>query len=352
MWRGAATLVCALGMTVGVAACGDDDEQQVSGGSGKSEGGGGKVAYSATSLGDPYRVILYKQVQAGAKEEGLDLLPVTDANNDPAKQITDVSTLLGQGVKGILMVVLDSKAIEPALDRAEEADVPIVAIDQGPASGKVAMTVRGDQILMGRQACETLGEKLKGKGKVLELQGDLSGLGGLQRSKGFNDCMKGKYPNIKVVSKPTDWLQEKATTAAQTVLSTDRDVNAIFLASDSAMLPGVLDVLKRLGRLKPAGEPGHVPLATIDGSPFSLDQVRKGYVDGISSQPLTGYAKWAAHYLRRAMAGEAFKVGPTDHDSKIINEGENLADVLPTPVVTKENVDDPELWGNQAKAIE
>ncbi len=330
-------------IAVGLAACGGDDES-----GGEQSSAGAKVGYSATSLGDAYRVILAKQAEIGAKAEGLDLQPPTDANNDPAKQITDVTTMLGQGIEGVMMVVLDSKAIKPALDRAEARGVPVVAIDQGPVDGKVAMTVRGDSVLMGQQSCEMLGEQLDGKGKVLELQGALDGLVGRERSEGFNACMKEKFPGITVVSKPTTWLQEKATTATQTVLSTDKDVNGLFLASDAAMLPGVIKVLERLDRLKPAGEPGHLPLVTIDGSPYALEQVRKGYVDGLVSQPLSDYARWAAHYMKRALSGESFEPGETDHDSTIVEENGNLSDVLPTPTVTKENVDDDALWGNQA----
>lgn len=305
------------------------------------------VAYSSTSISDQYRVVFANLLDEAARAK-FEVLPMTDANNDAAKQITDVTTLLGQGVDGLFIIVLDSKAIKPALDRAEEAGVPVVAMEQGPLEGKVAITVRGDSVLMGIHACEELGELLKGKGKVLELQGDLAGEIGVDRSKGFNDCMAEKYPGITVVSRPTEWAQEKATTAARTVLSTDPDVNGIYLHSDSAMLPGVVEVLKRLDRLAPVGEEGHIPLVTIDGSPFGLEQLREGYVDTILAAPLEDYAKYSAEYLERAMAGETFELGPTEHGSKIVQDGENLADVFPATRVTKENVDDPSLWGNRA----
>lgn len=344
-WGGRAAAAGCVAAAMALAACGS------SGDSGRgSDKGDYKVAYSTTSLGDAYRVVLARHVESGGKAEGLNMMSPTDADNDPAKQITDVTTMLGQGVDGIEMIVLDSGAIKPALDRAEAKGVPVVAIDQGPSSGKVAMVVRGDNKLMGRQACEHLGATLEGRGKVLELQGALDGIGGQERTRGFNDCMKEQFPGIDVISKPTDWLQEKATTAAQTVLSTNREVNGLFLASDAAMLPGVLKVLERLGRLHPIGREGHLPLATIDGTPFALEQIRRGYVDAVVSQPLSGYARWAAHYMRRAIEGEEFRPGPTDHGSRIIEENGNLSDILPTPVVTRDNVDDRELWGNQAAA--
>ncbi|HEY8584059.1 MAG TPA: hypothetical protein VIL49_13985, partial [Capillimicrobium sp.] len=92
---------CAL--AGGAAACGSDD-----GGSSGSSGGSAEdaqIAFSITSLTDPYRVITNQLVQQYAKEAGLDLLPTVDAQSDPAKQITDFSTVIGQGVDGIVTIV-------------------------------------------------------------------------------------------------------------------------------------------------------------------------------------------------------------------------------------------------------
>jgi ribose transport system substrate-binding protein len=345
MSRSVRTTLAAAAATAMLAAavgCGSADAGAAGAGVGK------RVAYSSTSISDQYRVTFARLLDEAAVASSFEMLPLTDANNDPAKQITDVTTLLGQGVDGIFIVVLDSEAIKPALDRAETAGVPVVAVDQGPLAGKVAITVRGDSVLEGRQACEAIGERMGGTGKVLELQGDLAGAIGMQRSKGFNDCMAQEFPGISVVSRPTQWAQEKATTATQTVLSTDPEVNAIFLASDSAMLPGVIEVLDRLGRLVPVGQDGHIPIVSIDGSPFGLDQVRAGHVDAILAARLGDYATLSADYLQRAMTGETFTLGPTDHDSTIVQDGENIADVLVATRVTRENVDDPTLWGNQA----
>ncbi|WP_147254264.1 sugar ABC transporter substrate-binding protein [Pseudonocardia hierapolitana] len=344
MSRSARTTLAAAAVTAMLAtavACGAD------GSDGSGGNSGHRVAYSSTSISDQYRVTFARLLEEAAVARNFEMLPLADANNDPAKQITDVTTLLGQGVDGIFIVVLDSEAIKPALDRAEAAGVPVVAVDQGPLAGKVAITVRGDSVLEGRHACEAIGEQMGGTGKVLELQGDLAGVIGVQRSKGFNDCMAEKFPGITVVSRPTQWAQEKATTATQTVLSTDPDVNAIFLASDSAMLPGVIEVLDRLGRLVPAGQDGHIPIVSIDGSPFGLDQVRAGHVDAIMAARLGDYATLSADYLQRAIEGETFTLGPTDHNSTIVQDGENLADVLVATRVTRESVDDPALWGNQ-----
>ena len=47
------------------------------------------------------------------------------------------------------------------------------------------------------------------------------------------------------------------------------------MQSDAVMLAGVLNVLKSAGKLKKVGEPGHIFLVSIDGTPFALQKVRE-----------------------------------------------------------------------------
>ena len=59
--------------------------------------------------------------------------------------------------------------------------------------------------------------------------------------------------------------------------------------------------------------------------------------------------KYGLYYLQAAVAGKTFEQGPTDHDSRIVELNGNPMDLLPAPIVTKANVDDAKLWGNQVK---
>jgi ribose transport system substrate-binding protein len=341
-----ASLVLAAG-TLG--ACGDDDDD---GGSAADSSGGGeslKAGYSAPFLTDPFQAVLQNQTVAAAEKAGIEMLEPTNANQDAGQQVTDVRNLVTGGATGLIVVPVDSQAIIPALSYAENEEVPVVTIDLGPAGGKVAMIVRADNYLMGELACKNMGDALEGKGKVLSLQGDLASINGRDRTDGFKDCMEKNYPEIEVQEKPTEWQAAKATNAAQTVLTSTPDLNGIYMQSDSVMLSGVLNVLKRAGKDAKVGEPDHIHLVSIDGTPLALEKIRAGELDALISQPLNLYAQYGIDYLKRAAAGETFKTGPTDHDSTIEEFEGNLMDKLPSPLVDKENVDDPELWGNQAE---
>ena len=53
-----------------------------------------KVGYSSPFLTDPGQVVQVKFATGAAKEYGLTLLPPTNANGDPAKQVTDIRNLV------------------------------------------------------------------------------------------------------------------------------------------------------------------------------------------------------------------------------------------------------------------
>jgi ribose transport system substrate-binding protein len=307
------------------------------------------LGYSTGFLQDPFQVIQAESVIASGKKAGLKTLPVANANGDPGKQISDFHNLIAAGAQGILFVARDSEAIVPALDFAASKNVPTVSIDMGPAGGKAAMVVRADNIRMGEDACKLTGKALGGKGIVLSLMGDQATLNGRDRTSGFANCMKKDFPDIKLIEQPTYWATDKATSIAQTVVTSTPTLGAIYMQSDAVMLSGVLNVLKSAGKLKPVGEPGHIFLVSIDGTPLALQKVREGALDATISQPLDLYVKYGLYYLQAAVDGKTFAQGPTDHDSRISQLNGNPMDLLPAPIVTKANADDAKLWGNQVK---
>jgi ABC-type sugar transport system substrate-binding protein len=328
-----------------LSACGSTRDAGSTGSGAATSGGSGQVGYSESFLTDPFQVQLVKQLTDQAKAQTVDLLPAVNANADAAKQSTDVQTLIGRGVKGLIVVPVDSKAIGPAIKQANAKNIPVVSVDLGADSGKIAMIVRADNVFMGTAGCEAMGKALNGKGSVLNLQGDQATQNGQDRSKGFTDCMSSKFPAIKVISKPMNWKPEQCATQAQTVLSTQK-IDGIFQGSESVCLTSVQKVLTTQKKAAKVGEPGHVVTIGIDGSPAGLDAIRAGQMDAIISQPLDLYAKYGIQYVKDAMAGKTFQEGPTDHNSKIVKNGDSLEDQLPSPTITKANVDDKALWGN------
>ncbi len=327
-----------------LAACGSAADGGPASGGGS---GSGEVGVVLPLLTSPFWQSYNAYVPEKAKGLGVRILPTVNSNSDTAKQVTDIQNLLTQGVKGLVVSPLDSAAIVAGLRQAERKKVPVVAVDVAPESGKVAMVVRADNRAYGEKACQYIGDRVK-SGKVVQIQGDLASVNGRDRSEAFRECMRRKYPGIQVLEIPAEWKSDKAAAGLESLYTANPDIKGIYLQAGGVYLAPALQTLRRRGALHPAGDPGHIVIVSNDGIPQEYEAIRRGEIDATVSQPADLYAYYGLYYVKKAMAGERFQPGPTNHGSTIVRLPNGLLeDQLPAPLVTKDNVDDPNLWGNQ-----
>jgi simple sugar transport system substrate-binding protein/ribose transport system substrate-binding protein len=297
-----------------------------------------------------------KYVPKSATELGVDL-KTTNSQNDIANLIANTQSLISQGVKGVVMAPQDTAAIAPTLQTLESKKVPVVSIDTRPDNGKVFMVVRADNRAYGTKACQFLGTKLGGTGKVIMFEGSLDSINGRDRTEAFNDCMAKNFPGIKVLGEATDWKGDVAASKFQTRLVSDPDIKGVYMQSSFA-LAGTLQVLKQHNLLVPPTDPKHVFVVSNDGIPEELKDIQAGQIDATVSQPADLFAKYGLFYAKAAIDGKTFQPGPTDHNSTIVKVREGLLeDQLAAPLVTVDGgsyggepslkFDDKSLWGNQ-----
>ncbi|TIM79484.1 MAG: sugar ABC transporter substrate-binding protein [Mesorhizobium sp.] len=306
-----------------------------------------KLGLSMPTLNTPFFTVLVNAASAEATSLGGSVVQTTNANRDASQQVTDFRNLINAGANAILAGVVDRAAIGPALDYAKSRNVPVVIVDDQPAAGEVYAVVRADNLTMGERAAEALAATLTAKtGTVLQIQGALTTTNGRDRSDGFNAKFKDLAPDIKVIEQAANWDGPMSANVVSTVLSGNQDIIGIYLATDTLYYDPVAAALKSRGRLLPVGDPAHLPIVAIDGGSGALQAIRDGYLDATISQPVTDYARYGVTLLQNAINGVAIKAGPTDHNSNVVQADSYFVDELPSPIVSKENVDDPTLWGN------
>lgn len=289
-----------------------------------------------------------KYVPRYAGEYGIDLMTPTNSQNDVAKLVANTQALVSQGAKAIVMAPQDTASIASTLTTLQARKIPVVTVDTRPDKGEVFMVVRADNRAYGQKACDFLGGKLGGKGKVVEFQGSLASINGRDRSEAFAECMRTKFPGITVFAEPTEWEGARAAAALQTRLAQHPDIKGVYLQAGGVFLAPTLQVLRAKGLLAPPDDPRHVVVVSNDGIPQEFQAIRAGQIDATVSQPADLYARYALFYAKAAVEGRTFAPGPTDHDSTIVDVGNGvLEDQLAAPLVTAANVDDKALWGNQ-----
>ncbi len=72
-----------------------------------------------------------------------------DANLSNEQQLTDVDTLISQGAKVLILLAQDNKAILPAVQKAKDAGIPVIAYDRLIEDPSV-LYITFDNVLVGK----------------------------------------------------------------------------------------------------------------------------------------------------------------------------------------------------------
>ena len=321
-------------------------------------GGGGLIGLDFPRSDTAFWASYISYVPQEAKKLGA-TLTTTSSNNSIQTLIANVPILLAKGAKAIVMAPQDTAAIGPTIAQLDAKNIPVISVDTATDTGNTYMVVRADNVAYGTKACQFLGTSMKGTGSVVVLEGDTASINGRDRTNSFESCMSKNFPKIVVHGEPSKWDGPTAASQLQTALTADKNIRGIYMESSFA-LDGTIQDLKQAHLTAPAPDPAHVYVVSNDGVPEELADIASGAIDATVSQPADAYAYWGIFYAQAAIAGKTFAVGPTDHNSNIVQVRPGvLEDQLSAPLVTKVAGSfgngvtsiastDTSLWGNHA----
>lgn len=151
--------------------------------SGSSAGQKFTIGYAGAVQANPNNKAVEDGIKSQAAALGMDVV-VTDANFDANKQISDVKSLVQQGVNALIIWPIDPKGIQPALDDARKANIPIIVQDT-PDAGQVTSNFQVNNEQAAEQAAALVGETV-GKGSDVAIVQGLPIVGVLAaRNDGF-----------------------------------------------------------------------------------------------------------------------------------------------------------------------
>ncbi|MGJ7913633.1 ribose ABC transporter substrate-binding protein RbsB [Neobacillus sp. LXY-1] len=204
-----------------------------------------KIGLSISTLNNPFFVTLKEGAEKEAKAQGNDIL-VVDAQNDSAKQVSDVEDLIQKGVDVLLINPTDSDAVTSAIESANNAKIPVITLDRSANGGEVVSHIASDNVAGGKMAGEFILEKLGKSGKVVELEGIPGSSAARERGEGFHKAIDG-VDGIKVVAKQAaDFDRTKGLTVMENILQANKDIQAVFAHNDEMAL-GALQAIEAAG---------------------------------------------------------------------------------------------------------
>jgi ribose transport system substrate-binding protein len=196
--------------------------------------------------------------------------------DDREQQIQVVEGFTSQGVDGIVLAPLDSKALVRPVEEAKRLGIPTVVIDSGLESDQIVSFVATDNYKGGELAGDELGRLLGGKGKALLLRYQEGSASTEDRERGFLEKTKQAWPGVQVISSdqyagPT---RDTAKRASENLLNRfASDIQGIFAVNESATA-GMLLALQDISKA------GKIVFVGFDSSQVFVDAMKAKQLQG------------------------------------------------------------------------
>ena len=266
---------------------------------GMLKGGGYKAALLWHEQSD-----FVNAVTAGASDEfkrlGIDVVAITNAAFDAAKQKSDIETALVKKPDIILALPLDPVTSAAAFKDAKAEGVKLVFLSNLPADykhpGDYAAIVTDDLFQMGKQAADALAEAIGNKGTVGWIFHDANFYVTNQRDNAFKSTIENDYPGISITAEQGISDPARAEEIANAMLLKNPDLSGIYVTW-AGPAEGVLAALRANGNTK-------TKIVTLDLSePIALDMVKGGNVAAIVADEAYELGRAMAATGARALAG-------------------------------------------------
>jgi fructose transport system substrate-binding protein len=268
---------------------------------------------------NPFFVKMKEGATEAAKAKGAKLLSgAGKADGDNAGQVTAMENMIAAGAKTILITPSDSKAIIPAIKKAQEKGVQVIALDSptDPAEATDALFATDNYkagVLIGQYAKAALGGKPV---KIATLDLFPGHPVGAQRHNGFLQGYGLQSFDAKnnELAKPAEVVcmadsfgdRAKGQTAMENCLQKNPDINLVYTINEPAAA-GAYNALQKAGKEK------GVTIVSVDGGCDGIKDVASGKIAATSQQyPLKMASMGVEAGVDYAMNGKKVKAGYTD----------------------------------------
>ncbi|WP_271985548.1 ABC transporter substrate-binding protein [Pseudoclavibacter terrae] len=249
---------------------------------------------------NPFRAVETESVRQSVEGSGAEFV-YTNANSDQAKQLTDIQSMINQGVDALIVAPISSTGLQGAFADAQAQGIPVVTIDrqsEGTPCDDYLTFLGSDFYEQGVRAAQAVVEATGGEGKIAEIQGAPGSDVATLRTEGFAEEIA-KHEGLEIVAQQTgNWSTSEAQEVLSQIVSANSDITAVYTHSDTMAL-GAVTALTNFGK-----DPGaDVSIVSIDGTADAVTEIANGNIYAVvETNPRFGPA--AVEALTSWFAGE------------------------------------------------
>lgn len=282
-------ILLVLVLSIGVfTACGNDDSNN---GGGSSDAK--RIGFAQCNMNDTFQTYIVDAAKEKAKEYGWKV-DVQDAREDVVTQQDQVNTMIEQGYDAIIVVPVDTAAMDPITEAVTNAGIPLIYVNRNPYGTdnppEGVYYVGSQEVVAGELQAEFLIDQMGEEGGVAILMGILSNEGALKRTEGVESVLK-NYPNVKLLAKETgEWQADKGMAITENWLTTYGDNLNAILANNDEMALGAVQALEAAGRTD-------VIVTGVDAIPNAKNMVAEGKMSATVLQDGVGQGAGAIEVI-------------------------------------------------------
>lgn len=250
-----------------------------------------KIGVSLSTLNNPFFVSIREGIEEGAGDDAETV--ISDAQNDSSTQSNQVEDLITQGVDLIIINPVDSTAIASSVEKANEANIPVICVDRGTDSGEIVSFIASNNVEGGKLAGEYILEKVGEDAEVVQLEGIPGASSTRERGEGFKEATDGKI-NL-VASQTANFDRAEGLTVMENLLQAHPDVKAVFCQNDEMAL-GASEAIKTSGK--------DIVVVGFDGNEDAISAVEDGSLSATVAQKPKEMGKLAIETAIKYLKGE------------------------------------------------
>lgn len=300
---------------VGVVGCGGDTSRPAGG-----DPAARRIGAVLPMFSHPFFVAQKAGLEAEGEARGV-AVDVRDGQDDDQRQINQVEALISLAPDAIILCPRDENALIPAVESANRAGIPVIAMNRRVNGGEVVTYVGADDADGGRAQARELVKALGANGgRVIYLQGTPGSSPQVSREQGFKEVLEA-HPEITLAADQYTDFQEDTAKEVMSGLALrfqPGEIRAIVAQADELALPAA--------EVAAANGWDDVLVIGFNGTREAFSAIRAGRLHATILQDAAAQGRLAVEAAVKHLDGETLP-------------GEMFTEL---PVITAENVEQHE----------
>ena len=267
---------------------------------------GFKIGYACNNFNDTFQTVIEKYAREFAEANGVEYV-YADGHEDELKQQDQIKAMIEDGVNALVVVAVNPMGVEPIIDMAAEAGIPLVFVNRNPFSADDGSDIPDGVYYVGSNeidagmyqaqfVVDTVGADAE-CGYVV-LLGELSNTATPLRTEGNHKIFDELAGYKSLAEETANWQRDQGLAKVENWITTYGDQICAVMANNDEMALGAVEALEA------AGMKDKVVVAGVDFIDDAAVAIEEGRLDCSVKQDGKGQGEGAMGVAIAVLNGE------------------------------------------------